>query len=294
MISATYRISHSTTYEYAEPVRICHNVVALTPREDAGLQCHRHQVTIRPAPTVSAKRRDCFGNTINVFSVETLHRRLRISASSRVTVLAREAPDAAASAPWEAVRVAALRADPNWLQASRYAYDSPRIHRAAQYANYSAADFVAAKPIVAATRDLTHRIHTDFKYDTTATHAHTTPEEAFELRSGVCQDFAHIMLACLRSHGLAARYVSGYLRTNPPAGQPRLVGADQSHAWVSVYCGPVGWVDFDPTNDVLCGLNHVPLAWGRDYDDVAPVRGVFLGGGAHTLGVSVDVAPVED
>lgn len=294
METAAYKISHTTTYEYAEPVRICHNVVALTPREDGGVRCRRHQLVIRPTPTVSVRRIDCFGNVLNNFSIEEAHRRLRVTASSRVAVTQPVVPAPESTFAWEKLRVAALAVDdPRWLEACRYAFDSPRVRRDERFADYATAAFTPGRPIVAAALDLNRRIYQEFEYDVAATHAESTPEEAFAIKRGVCQDFAHVMLACLRSLGLAARYVSGYLRTNPPPGKPRLVGADQSHAWASLYCGPAGWVDFDPTNDVTRGLDHVPLAWGRDYSDVAPVRGVFLGGGAHQLKVSVDVAPVE-
>ena len=164
---------------------------------------------------------------------------------------------------------------------------------AADFEQYARHSFPTGRPILEAVLDLNQRIHRDFQYDPAATHVHTPTEEAYALRRGVCQDFSHVQIACLRALGLSARYVSGYLRTHAPTGQPRLIGADQSHAWVSVYCGQrIGWIDVDPTNDKLSDLDHIPIAWGRDYSDVVPVRGVFLGGGKHQVTVSVDVAPV--
>ena len=198
--------------------------------------------------------------------------------------------------------------DPNWptaqtatapaatdLEVELYRCRSPRIEPARVYADHARNLFTPERPILNALEDLTHWIHASFTYDKDSTHVHTSVDEVFALKRGVCQDFAHVMVAILRSLGLAARYVSGYLRTLPPQGKPRLVGADQSHAWVSVYAGPnLGWVDVDTTNNGFCSLDHVPIAWGRDYSDVVPFRGVFLGDGRHQLDVSVDVCPMSD
>jgi len=159
-------------------------------------------------------------------------------------------------------------------------------------AEYTAPSFTKERPLLEAVADLTGRIHRDFTFDRTATTVATPLQTVFRTRRGVCQDFAHLEIACLRSLGLAARYVSGYLESVPPPDQPRLTGADASHAWVSVFCPPVGWVDVDPTNDVLADERHVTVAWGRDYGDVSPLRGVILGGGQHALHVGVSVVPV--
>jgi transglutaminase-like putative cysteine protease len=169
---------------------------------------------------------------------------------------------------------------------------SPRIRLSPALADYARPSFPAGRPIFDAARDFTARIHNDFEFDAKATTVSTPPEEFLELRRGVCQDFAHLQIACLRSLGLAARYVSGYVATTPPPGMPRLAGADASHAWVSVFCGPLGWVDFDPTNDAVVGDQHVTIGWGRDYGDVCPIQGVFVGGGEHSVQVGVDVIPL--
>ncbi|MEL7338490.1 MAG: transglutaminase family protein, partial [Planctomycetota bacterium] len=175
-----------------------------------------------------------------------------------------------------------------------YRFPSPRIKPSAVFADYTKETFTADAEIVAAALALTQQIHKDFKYDTTVTNVATTTEDAFALRAGVCQDFAHVQIACLRSIGLQARYVSGYLRTVPPPGKERLVGADESHAWLEVYAGTeIGWLGLDPTNACLVGTDHIPVCVGRDYDDVSPMRGVVLGGGTNTLKVSVDVEPVS-
>ncbi|MFO1093523.1 MAG: transglutaminase family protein [Planctomycetaceae bacterium] len=291
-----YKIRHVTTYTYSTPVSVCHNLVMLTPREDARLHVHQHRLDSHPAPQFVSRRQDAFGNHVHVFSIEESHKQLTVTASNRVTVLPRDLAPADVGPAWEQL-ASDLRGskDPAWMDASRFLFDSPRIRRSQDFARYASGSFPAQRPILEGLRDLTQRIHADFRYDKSATDVGTATEDAFRLRSGVCQDFAHVEIACLRSLGIPARYVSGYLRTAPPAGRPRLVGADQSHAWAAVYCGPqLGWVEVDPTNDCLCGTDHIPIAWGRDYNDVAPLRGVFLGGGDHQLRVSVDVSPVED
>jgi len=291
-----YKITHNTTYQYSSPVRVCHNYVMLTPREDFPVQCHSYRLVIRPTPQVAGRRKDAFGNTVHSFSIEENHRQLSVTATSRVTVSSWELPEFSTSPAWETVQQRVARqADQNWLEACQFTFDSPRIRRSAEFLEFASQSFVPGRPILVAGLDLNTRIHEHFQYDSGVTGVSTSPEEAFRLRQGVCQDFAHVQVACLRSLGLPARYVSGYLRTIPPPGRPRLVGADQSHAWIALYCGETwGWIAFDPTNNCLCGTDHIPIAWGRDYSDVAPIRGVFLGGGEHQLQVAVDVIPLEE
>lgn len=288
-----YRLSHVTTYSYDSPVRVCHNLVMLTPRNTSAVELVNHRVTIKPHPLVLHRREDYFGNTLHAFSIEENHRQLTVSASGRVEVAYSELPPASKTPPWEQVREAvSAQSDPRWLEACQFRFNSQRIHASPEFADYARHSFAPDRPILDAAFELTQRIYRDYTYDTTATNVHTPTKDAFELRRGVCQDFAHVQIACLRSMGLCARYVSGYLRTHPPAGQTKMIGADQSHAWVSVYCGQqLGWVDLDPTNNKYCHIDHIPIAWGRDYSDVVPIRGVFLGGGKHTITVSVDVAP---
>ncbi|MCC6511876.1 MAG: transglutaminase family protein [Pirellulaceae bacterium] len=297
-----YKITHTTTYIYESPVRVCHNLVMLTPRTDAHVRVHSHRLTILPHPQQLHPREDFFGNRFHAFSIEENHRQLKVTSISRVRVLYRKPPSAELTRPWEQV-VAAIAGgpigsampvyrDPAWLEATKFLYDSRRIQRSAAFADYALQDFTPGRPILLCAQALMQRIHKEFKYDTTATFVNTMPQEAMSIKRGVCQDFAQVAISCLRSIGLAARYVSGYLRTIPAEGKPRLVGADQSHAWFSLYCGAeTGWIDLDPTNNCMCSNDHVPIAWGRDYQDVVPVRGVFLGGGQHTLKVSVDVLP---
>lgn len=290
-----YKVTHTTKYVYSEPVSVCHNRVMLTPQTGPRLRCQSHRLVVRPTPQITSRRTDFFGNTVQTFSIEESHRQVTITATSRLEVEPGLSQQPARTLSWSAVvENLTNRSDPNWLDVCLYQFDSPRITRSLAFADYAWTSFAASRPILEAALDLAARVHADFKYDSQATTVTTSTEEAFGLRKGVCQDFAHIQIACLRSMGMPARYVSGYLRTLPAPGKSRLVGADESHAWIAVYCGAdMGWVDLDPTNNCLCSTDHVPVAVGRDYTDVTPIKGVFLGGGAHTLTVSVDVAPDE-
>jgi transglutaminase-like putative cysteine protease len=294
-----YRVIHETSYAYADPVPVCQNMVHLTPRDTARQICRNHKLVIKPAPATTLRRLDYFGNQVCYFSLHEGHRRLSLSAHSRIEVRPQVVPDEASFPSWESVRDQ-LPLDPTalGLDAYQFVFPSPHVDKlwgelGASLAKYALESFTKGRSILAAARDLTARIHADFRYDAAATTIHTPLEEVFRLRHGVCQDLAHVEIGCLRAIGLAARYVSGYLLTHPAPGRPRLVGADASHAWLSVYAGPAGWIDFDPTNDVIPSEEHITVAWGRDYSDVCPVAGVFVGGGANSLQVSVDVAPLD-
>ncbi len=205
-----YKITHTTTYQYHSPVRVCHNLVLLTPREEPHVRCVSHRLQISPVPQISNKRTDYFGNHLHAFSIEESHRQLRVTASSRVQVMERPHPVPANSIAWNQVAEGLCdQTEPQWLEASLYRFDSRRIVRGTEFEDYAKASFAPGTPILQAVMDLTTRIHRDFKYDPTATMVHTKPIEAFKLRRGVCQDFAHIAISCLRSVGLPARYVSG-------------------------------------------------------------------------------------
>lgn len=289
-----YKVSHTTSYSYSETVPICHNEVHLTPRDHAHQTCAYSRLLIKPSPATMDRRIDYFGNHVNYFTVQEGHHRLSVTAVSKVEVRPVELPRAADTPPWEQVRDS-LRSEPRreLLAASQFAFDSPFVRLLPELAEYAGPSFAPGRSLLEAVLHLTNRINTEFKYDPSATQINTPPLEVLRLRKGVCQDFAHLQIGCLRSMGLAARYVSGYLLTEPPPGQPRLVGADASHAWLSVFFPGLGWLDFDPTNDQIPSTRHVTLAWGRDYGDVCPIRGIFVGGGHHGMHVSVDVVPVE-
>ena len=290
-----YDIRHVTTYSYESPVSFARCSLRLAPRSGDGQQLVSHTVEIRPRPAERTVRRDFFGTLTESVLIETAHRHLRIDSRSRVS-LSRRAPERAApSPPWESVRDVAFEATSlGPASPVGYVFASSLVPVQAPVTAYAAASFPRGGGILTGAVDLMHRIRTEFKYDPKATVISTPLKEVFEKRHGVCQDFAHVMIAGLRGLGLPAAYVSGYLRTIPPAGQPRLQGADATHAWVSVWCGDeLGWIGFDPTNDLLVENDHIILAVGRDFSDVSPVDGIIVGSRKQKLGVAVDVLLVE-
>ncbi|CAD5106569.1 transglutaminase family protein [Zestomonas carbonaria] len=298
MTIARYEVFHDTHYRYAAPVSLAQQLAHLWPRDCPWQRCLGQSLEISPLPTRRSDGFDVFGNPLTRLAFERPHDDLQVNARLRIDVLARPLLMLDDSPAWEQV-VAALafsgRAlDTVELEACSYRVESPYVRIKRQFAAFAADCFPAGRPLLAGAAALMAKIHAEFAFDAEATHVATPLVEVLQSRRGVCQDFAHLMLACLRSLGLPARYVSGYLLTQPPPGQPRLIGADASHAWVSVYCPRHGWVDFDPTNDVQPNLEHITLAWGRDFSDVSPLRGVILGGGSHDLDVRVTVQPLVE
>ncbi len=294
MKTQLYDVTHTTTYDYHSPVTVSHHLLHLSPRRLPRQVRLEHHIETEPTLATSSQRTDYFGNDVMFATVEGPHRRLRITSHSRVAVGPASIPDAAETPPWENVR-GLCRSDrsSSVLEAIEFTFASPLVPLDPVFGGYALASFSPRRSLVEAALDLTARIHADFTFDATATTVSTPLREVLENRRGVCQDFAHFELACLRALGLPARYVSGYLETIPPAGLPRLTGADASHAWISLFCPGIGWIDFDPTNNCLPSMRHITVAWGRDYGDVSPVRGVLLGSGGHTLSVSVDVTPLS-
>ncbi len=290
-----YDIRHVTTYAYESAVSFARCSLRLEPKSGDGQQLVSHSVDIRPRPAERTIRRDFFGTHTESVLIETAHRSLRIDSRSRVSV-SRRAPDRAAPSPaWERVRDAALEAASLGPSSPvGYVFASSLIPVLRPVTAYASASFSPGRGILAGAADLMRRIRSDFKYDPKATVISTPLNEVFEKRHGVCQDFAHVMIAGLRGLGLPAAYVSGYLRTIPPPGKPRLQGADATHAWASAWCGAeLGWIGFDPTNDLLIENDHIILAVGRDFSDVSPVDGIIVGSRKQKLGVAVDVVPVE-
>jgi transglutaminase-like putative cysteine protease len=289
-----YRIVHRTTYKYKQPVSVGTHVACLKPRALPHHQLSRSELRIQPAPATRTERVDFFGNVLCFFTIREPHRELVVEARSEVIMEENPAPWPRLPIPWEE----AAKSLPNdhsraGLEAYQFGFESPRIRVRPEFADYALQSFTPGRPMPEALLDLTARIHKDFRFDSKVTNVRTPTEEVFRKRRGVCQDFAHLQIACLRSLNLPARYVSGYLRTYPPPGQPRMVGVDASHAWVSAYCPGIGWLDLDPTNNLVPSNGHVTLAWGRDYGDVSPLRGLILGGGTHTLKVGVDMEPLD-
>jgi len=289
-----YRISHRTTYKYVYPVSVGNHVACLNPRSFSNNQVTGSILHIHPTPVTRTERVDYFGNRLCFFTIGEPHGELIVEAKSEVVRTSGEALFSHSPLAWEG-STAGLANDhtPQGLDAYQYQFESPRVRIRPEYAEYALRSFTPGRPMREALLELTSRIHRDFQYDSKVTTVRTPTEEVFKKRRGVCQDFAHVQIACLRSINVAARYVSGYLRTYPPPGKPRLIGADASHAWVSAYCRGLGWLDMDPTNDVAPTDGHVTLAWGRDYGDVSPLRGLILGGGGHSLHVEVDMEPVD-
>jgi transglutaminase-like putative cysteine protease len=294
-MTARYRVEHETVYAYGAPVSTSQHVACLRPR-DAPQQRAWSTVEVEPVPARVLRRVDYFGNRVDHFAVLGPHQELRVVGRSLVEVgPLPPPPDPEASPPWEEARDALVyRKDAPAPEAAEFAYASGYVSRDPELAEYARGSFTPGRPLLAAAIDLMRRIHAEFRFDPAATVITTPVRRVLLERRGVCQDFAHLQIGCLRSLGLSARYVSGYLLTDPPPGQARLVGADASHAWLSVHCPRAGFVDLDPTNDVLPAERHVTLAWGRDYGDVSPLRGVVLGGAESTLRVGVSVTPLGD
>lgn len=288
-----YHVRHTTTYGYGAPVQVSHHAARLSPRDTAAQRCLTASLRIDPVPARVDEARDYFGNWVAFFTLQQSHRSLVVEAESMVEVNPPPGFDASRSPPWEEVRERLARpAGEQEFEAAEFVAPSLLAGYSDDIRAYAQTSFAAGRPVLEVTRDLTRRIHQDFLYDPMATSVATPLAQVLVLRRGVCQDFAHLQVACLRAMGLAARYVSGYLLTRPPPGQVKLVGSDASHAWISVYVPGSGWVDFDPTNDMAVGDEHITCAWGRDYEDVSPIKGVVIGGGEHSIRVEVDVAAV--
>lgn len=288
-----YRVRHRTLYRYGDTVMVSHHLLHLTPRSTENQVRLDSRIGIEPQPLDEPVRRsDYYGNDIVIFDLDEPHDRFEVVATSLVSVTRPALPEAEETPPWEVVRERLQRgAEPGHHRVADFNARIEQSALVAELQDYVAPSFPEGRPLLEATEELSCRIHGDFDYDPSSTDVATPLATVLKQRSGVCQDFAHLMIAGLRAVGLPARYVSGYLLTRPPEGRERLVGADQSHAWVGVYVPDVGWVDLDPTNATRVGDEHVTLAWGRSYADVVPVKGVITGGGEHMLEVEVDVTP---
>jgi transglutaminase-like putative cysteine protease len=293
-----YRVEHQTSYRYSAPVSLSHQQLHLTPRPLEGQHVHSHEVRVTPEPTRRHETKDTFGNAVTVLALETAHETFEVVARSIIEVSAPTIPRSEDTPPWETVRDALTyhatwQPDATVLDAAQFLFESSHVRVKRDLRLYARDCFLPGRPLLTATTALMEKIHTEFKFDQSATTVTTSVLSFFEKKRGVCQDFSHFMISCLRSLGLAARYVSGYLLTHPPPGKPRRVGADASHAWVSVFVPGSGWIDFDPTNNLQPSVEHITLGWGRDFFDVTPVRGVINGGGTQTLAVKVTVQPMR-
>ncbi|MCH8552977.1 MAG: transglutaminase family protein [Natronospirillum sp.] len=293
-----YRVRHTTHYDYSSPVTLSHNEARLLMRDVPGQSCTHSELMISPPPLRQRERRDFFGNRVVYFAIQDIHHNLEVTASSEITTQPK-APPPSLDLTWETaaaqLRPGRERASaphgPECLEASLFNMDSPFIRQGPALRAFAQQCFTPGRPMVEAVLALNTLIFEEFTYDPEFSTLATPLADVLANRKGVCQDFAHLAIGALRSIGLAARYVSGYLETLPPPGQERLVGADASHAWLSVYLPGWGWLDIDPTNSSTPDERYLTLAWGRDYGDVTPLKGVMNGGGAHDLKVSVDVMP---
>ncbi len=294
------RITHETRYAYTPSVQTAQHMAHLRPLETCSQELLEHQLQVQPAPDQRTDTRDIHGNSRTFFSLQSLHDRLVVTARSVVATRGTHWP--VADAPWEQVQALyRYQAGCRWEPSAEFVFASPLAPRHPDFLDYARTSFPPGAPLLEAVADLTHRLHRDMRYDPRATEVNTPAVDALRQRKGVCQDFAHIGIACLRALGLPARYVSGYLLTHPPPGRLRLIGADASHAWFAVLLPALPgtdiepiWCDFDPTNDRRAGDDYVTLAIGRDYADVTPLRGVLRGGARHTLKVAVTVEPCNE
>ncbi|MBC7445540.1 MAG: transglutaminase family protein [Polaromonas sp.] len=293
-LRARFHVVHETRYSYRSPVTLSQQYLHMTPRTFSHQQVESHGVWLDPLENNGGDSVDYFGNATRKITITTPHRRLTVRAES--TVALRQRHDLAGilgSPPWENLRDSVQHGtQAALLDACRYLYASPHVGCSHDLAQYARTSCTRGRPQLEAALHLAQRIFDEFEFDDTATEISTPLEQVLKGRRGVCQDFAQLMIGCLRSIGMPARYVSGYILTHPPAGQARLIGADASHAWVSVFCPALGWVDFDPTNRCLVQHDHITLGWGRDFSDVTPLRGVVLGGGKQQLDVRVTVTPL--
>ncbi|MCG5242110.1 transglutaminase family protein [Azospirillum doebereinerae] len=292
-----YRVRHETAYDYGEDVPVSHHLLHLTARAHPRQRVRRCLLTVDPVPAVRGDRVDYFGNTVTYVAVQEPHRTFSVIAESEVEVSDLPPLDPATTPGWEHVRdsLRGLSGPDDGAEITQYCFDSALVKSSPELLDYARGSFTPGRPVAAAVIDLMERVNEDFAFDPTATTVATPMAEVMKNRRGVCQDFAHVVAGCVRAVGLPARYVSGYLRTLPPPGKPRLVGADVSHAWASVWCGAAaGWLDVCPTNACVANRDFITVAWGRDYDDVSPARGVLVGGAGHGLTVSVDVEPLDD
>ncbi len=285
-----YRLIHTTHYDYNESVSLCHNEAHLIPRPTPFQTVVTNYISISPTPSLQHDRVDFFGNLTTYFSIQFPHKQLSVTSESEVH-LQETTYDLEQSPGWEHVQtiLTSDSTNPSLLEAREFLFDSPFVAVTDELRAYALPSFKAGRSILHATHDLMNRVFTEFVYDPHFTTIVTPLEKVLEYKRGVCQDFAHLMIGCIRSMGLAARYVSGYLETLPPPGQQKLQGSDASHAWLAVFVPDLGWVDFDPTNNKVPYNQHITTAWGRDYSDVTPLKGIIFGGGENTLTVSVDV-----
>ncbi|MBS1565519.1 MAG: transglutaminase family protein [Bacteroidetes bacterium] len=290
-----YKIIHKTVYAYSGPVSLCHNIARLVPRDTARQHCRHARILIDPYPEVLTEYEDFFGNKVMYFAIQREHRDLRVTVLSEIEKMARSGTEINlyGHVAWEEVRRQLVSQSHTFTDAVQYIAETPMTTVIPEVAAYAQASFIPGRSFYEAAHDLMQRIYRDFKFQPGFTTISTPLSELMKGRRGVCQDFAHLAIACIRAMGLPARYMSGYLETLPPPGVEKLSGVDASHAWFAIFIPDMGWMEFDPTNNQVPGEQHIAIGWGRDYADIAPMKGVILSSGTHQLGVSVDVRRVH-
>jgi transglutaminase-like putative cysteine protease len=290
-----YKVIHTTTYNYSETVSFCHNIARLIPRNTDKQILKNVKVSIDPLPTILKEYEDFFGNKMVYFTIEQDHKKLTVKVVSEIEKQSVDSLEFGlySNTSWEEVQQQIQQTKPEYIDARQYRYETRMTTANGPIATYASQSFLPGRSMLEATKDLMHRIYFDFKFQSGFTTIATPLSVVMKERKGVCQDFAHLAIACIRSMGLPARYVSGYIETIPPAGVEKLVGVDASHAWFAVFIPHVGWLDFDPTNNQIPGNQHITIGWGRDYSDIAPLNGVILSSGTHKMTVSVDVRRLQ-
>jgi transglutaminase-like putative cysteine protease len=286
-----YEINHTTKYKYNNSVSLCHNIAKLMVRNTPTQVCKNTSIEITPQPDVLQEYEDFFGNKVMYFAIQQEHEHLTVTVKSLIQKIAEQSTmlNFFATPGWELVKTLVLEPGEDNYNARQYIFETPITAANDEIAAYAMQSFTAGRPILEAANDLMYRIYSDFEFNPRFTTVATPLTEVIKYRKGVCQDFAHLAIACVRSMGLPVRYVSGYLETEAPQGKVKLTGVDASHAWFSMYVPQLGWVDFDPTNNIIPGMRHITIGWGRDYADISPLKGVILSSGQHQLQVLVDV-----
>jgi transglutaminase-like putative cysteine protease len=286
----TYAITHTTEYKYHGPVSLCHNIAKLLPRDTDTQVCKSCEIHITPKPDVLDEYEDFYGNKVVYFAIQQEHKSLTVTVKSEIAKQVAASPEFNwyGQASWEEIKQV-IQEGTEYMDARQYIAATPMTDFNTDIKSYAHQSFGADKTLLDAALDITGRIYKDFSFKPGFTTITTPADEVFKARKGVCQDFAHLAIACIKSLGLPARYVSGYVETVPPEGEEKLVGVDASHAWFSVFIPGMGWMDFDPTNNIIPGSQHITIGWGRDYADICPLKGVILSSGPHQLHVSVDM-----
>jgi transglutaminase-like putative cysteine protease len=290
-----YKITHTTEYTYAGSISLCHNIAMLIPRDTDKQQRKKTAIKIIPEPDVMKEYDDFFGNKVLYFAIQHQHKKLSVSVTNEIEKINTTtlAINLYSNIPWEEARLQLFEPRPDFIDARQYISETGMTTIDNQITSYALQSFTPKRPMFEAAKELMQRIYKDFKFDPDFSTISTPVTEVMRLKRGVCQDFAHLAIACLRSLGLPARYVSGYIETLPPLGKIKLVGVDASHAWFAVFIPNLGWMDFDPTNNQIPGDQHITIGWGRDYADISPLKGVILSSGSHKLRVSVDVRRIQ-